>query len=59
MAREHVGTNEKLQLELVKQLYSMNDSDEALYWAHIYGIPKNEWPWGLRDIETTEYSNGA
>ncbi|XP_043287012.1 exonuclease mut-7 homolog [Venturia canescens] len=58
MAREAVGTNEKLQLELVKQLCSMNDNEEALYWAQTFDIPKNEWPWVIRDIETTESSNG-
>ncbi|XP_015586273.1 exonuclease mut-7 homolog [Cephus cinctus] len=51
MVREAVGTDEKLQLELVKQVTHMGDLEEALYWAKTYNIPKQEWPWSLSDME--------
>ena len=58
MVREAVGTNDKLQLDLVRRLYEMSDNKEAFYWARTYDIPKDQWPWGLADFQDAESSNG-
>lgn len=58
MVREAVGTNDMLQLDLVRQLYSMNENMEALYWAQAYDIPKGQWPWGLSELDDARSSNG-
>lgn len=51
MAREAVGNNRDLQLELVMSVNSYGDPHEALYWASTYGIPKRERPYNVRMLE--------
>lgn len=54
MARETVGTDSRLQFELVKALAQANDTKEALRWAREYKMPKEQWPWALIDCEEPE-----
>lgn len=54
MARETVGTDSRLQFELVKSLAQANDTKEALRWAKHYKMPKDQWPWALVDCAEVE-----
>lgn len=51
MAREAVGNNGDLQLELVICVNSYGDPHEALYWANTYGIPKHKRPYNVRMLQ--------
>ncbi|XP_046587355.1 exonuclease mut-7 homolog isoform X1 [Neodiprion lecontei] len=54
MVRETVGTDSRLQFELVKSLAQANDTKEALRWAKDYKMPKDQWPWALVDCAEVE-----
>lgn len=51
MIQEAVGNDEEMQKELVYQVCSFNELNEALRWAHFYNISRDAWPYGLRIFE--------
>jgi hypothetical protein len=51
MAREAVGNNRDLQLELVVSVNSYGGPHEALYWANTYGIPKHKQPYSVQMLQ--------
>jgi hypothetical protein len=51
MVREAVGDNGDLQLELVESVNSSGDTQEALYWANTYGIPKHKQPYNVKMLQ--------
>ncbi|XP_033222411.1 exonuclease mut-7 homolog isoform X2 [Belonocnema kinseyi] len=50
MAREAVGDDERLQLELIKSL-SHTNAKEALYFAKSLNVPRSEWPWNIAQLD--------
>ncbi|XP_011495833.1 PREDICTED: exonuclease mut-7 homolog [Ceratosolen solmsi marchali] len=52
MVKEAIGNDPLLQVEIVVFLVNANDCMEALYFAHIYNVPRNKWPSSLK-----RYSN--
>ena len=59
MVREAVGDNEELQNELVALVNSFGDPQEALYWANVYGIPKEKRPYNVQRLEEGEVDFGS
>lgn len=55
MVREAIGSDSKLQIELLPMLTHVNDAEEGLYWAKEYNIPKQQWPWAI--VFAEEQSN--
>ncbi|KAJ9597339.1 hypothetical protein L9F63_011810 [Diploptera punctata] len=51
MVREAVGDNKELQVELLVLVNSSGDPQEALYWANIYGIPKQRRPYNVQILQ--------
>lgn len=48
MVQEAVKDDPRLQLEVVVQVNMYGDVEEALRWAHFYGIPQEDWPYTVR-----------
>ena len=51
MVIEAVGDDPQLQLELVQSVNNFNDSHEALYWAHFFKIPRDQWPYNVKLLD--------
>ncbi|XP_069688373.1 exonuclease mut-7 homolog isoform X2 [Periplaneta americana] len=51
MVREAVGNSKDLQMELVTSVNSYGDPYEALYWARVYGVPKERRPYNVRMLQ--------
>lgn len=47
MAKEAVATDPRLQVAILKSLINANDAAEAMYFAKLYNVPREEWPWHL------------
>lgn len=47
MAYESVRDNITLQGELVDLLSSVNEVEEALYWALEFSVPQHKWPFNV------------
>ena len=47
MAKEAIGTDSRLQVEILRSLVNANDASEALYFAQMYNVSPEEWPWHL------------
>lgn len=56
MAREAVGNDERLHIELVKNL-SFTNVQESLYFAKLLNVPESEWPWSVQQLDK-ENPNG-
>ena len=51
MAKEAIGSDQKLQIDILNFLCNYNDCAEALHFAQFYSIPKSQWPWYLTDMK--------
>ncbi|XP_031776933.1 exonuclease mut-7 homolog [Nasonia vitripennis] len=49
MAKEAVGSDPRLQAEILRSLVNANDNPEALYFAQTYNVPRDQWPWHLEN----------
>ena len=48
MVKEAVGSDSRLQVEIIKSICNAADLAEALYFAQMYSVPEEEWPWHLK-----------
>lgn len=51
MVREAIGNDAILQANLLLMLINVNDVQEGLYWAREFEIPRQQWPWHIRNAE--------
>lgn len=56
MAKEAVGADSNLQIDLVVKLASFDDINEALYFARLYNIHKKYWPFALKNIDDETFN---
>jgi hypothetical protein len=47
MAKEAIGNNPLLQVEILVSLINIHETMEALYFAEVYNIPRKKWPLNL------------
>lgn len=57
MAKEAVASDSRLQVEILKLLVNANDAPEAFYFAKLYNVSKEEWPWHLQNWASHTDSN--
>ncbi|XP_014209348.1 exonuclease mut-7 homolog [Copidosoma floridanum] len=48
MAKEAIGSDSSLQVEVIRSLANVNDPAEAYYFVQFYSISRDEWPWNVR-----------
>ncbi|XP_066592164.1 exonuclease mut-7 homolog [Prorops nasuta] len=59
MVKEAVGDDPKLKVDLLYLLTQANETQESLYWARAFNIPKNKWPWAVSHLAEQSQNDGA
>ncbi|XP_034947539.1 exonuclease mut-7 homolog [Chelonus insularis] len=58
MIHETASNNPNYQVELVTTIANY-DAEEALYWARVFNVPKNQRPWVVQDLEELSKSHNT